>query len=115
MGAKWEVDTLAARMLAHALSNAQLPADHATAGIANAAGFAALDLQGARMVCLSHFSAEPQTQARYLCRRLRRRWPDLHIVLALWNAPPALLEEADHGSLGADAVVTSIDEAVMHF
>jgi predicted PurR-regulated permease PerM len=115
LGAKWEVDTLAARMLAHALSNAQLPADHATAGIANAAGFAALDLQGARMVCLSHFSAEPQTQARYLCRRLRRRWPDLHIVLALWNAPPALLEEADHGALGADAVVTSIDEAVMHF
>jgi len=44
-----------------------------------------------------------------------RRWPDLHIVLALWNAPPALLEEADHGALGADAVVTSIDEAVMHF
>lgn len=115
MGAKWEVDTLAARMLAHALSNAELCADHAAAGIANAAGFAALDLQGARMVCLSHFSAEPQTQARYLCRRLRRRWPDLHIVLALWNAPPALLEQADHGVLGADAVVTSIDEAVMHF
>ena len=114
MGAKWEVDTLAARMLAHALSDAGLSADHVAAGVANAAEFAALDLQGAQTVCLSHFSAEPQTQARYLCRRLRRRWPDLHIVLALWNAPPALLEQADHAALGANAVVTSIDEALMH-
>jgi hypothetical protein len=73
------------------------------------AGFATLDPR-APAWCLSHFSAEPQTQARFV--RAWRRWPDLHIVLAL-NAP-ALLEEADHGAL-ADAVVTSIDEAAMHF
>ncbi len=113
IGGKWEVDTLAARMLAHALGLAGVAADHRAAGVSQADFFATLDLQGATTVCLSHFSREPQTQVRYLCRRLRRRWPDLHIVLALWNAPAALLEGAGHKALGADAVATSIDETVM--
>ena len=113
IGGKWEVDTLAARMLAHALSFTGVSAEHRAAGVSNADFFATLDLQGATTVCLSHFSPEPQTQVRYLCRRLRRRWPDLHIVLALWNAPAALLDEAGYRALGADAVATSIDEAVM--
>ena len=113
IGGKWEVDTLAARMLAHALSLAGVTAEHRAAGVSNADSLTTLDLRGATTVCLSHFSPEPQTQVRYLCRRLRRRWPDLHIVLGLWNAPAALLDEAGYSALGADAVATSIDEAVM--
>lgn len=113
IGGKWELDTLAARMLEHALSLAGVSAEHRAAGVSNADFFATLDLQGATIVCLSHFSPEPQTQVRYLCRRLRRRWPDLHIVLALWNAPAALLDEAGYKALGADAVATSINESVM--
>ncbi len=113
VGGKWEVDTLAARMLAHALSLADAPASHRDTAAAQPDAVAQLDLLGARIVCLSFFSPEPQTAARYLCRRLRRRWPDLHIVLALWNAPPDLLDDAAARSLGADAVATSIDEAVM--
>lgn len=114
IGAKWEVDTLAARMLVHALEHAGLRAEHRAAGIGQAETFATLDLLGARVVCLSHFSAQPQTQARLLCRRLRRRWPGLHIVLALWNAPADWLKHAEAAELGADALVTSVDEAVMH-
>ena len=113
IGGKWEVDTLAARMLAHALGLAGVTAEHRAAGVSNADLLTTLDLLGATTVCLSHFSPEPQTQVRYLCRRLRRRWPDLHIVLALWNAPVALLDEAGYKALGADAVATSIDETVM--
>jgi predicted PurR-regulated permease PerM len=114
IGAKWEVDALAARMLAHALEHAGHRTEHHAAGIGHAETLAALDLRGARIVCLSQFSAAPQTQARLLCRRLRRRWPALHIVLALWNAPPDWLERADASELGADALVTTVDEAVMH-
>jgi predicted PurR-regulated permease PerM len=113
IGGKWEVDTLAARMLAHALALTGAAADHRAAGITSAEMLSHLDLHGARVVCLSHFSNEPQTQVRYLCRRLRRRWPDLHIVLALWNAPQSLLDEQAYRALGADSVATSIDEAVM--
>lgn len=113
IGGKWAVDTLAARMLAHALCLAGTPAEHRAAAVSTADLFEGLDLRGARIVCLSHFSPEPQTRVRYLCRRLRRRWPKLYIVLALWNAGPELLDEALCKSMGADAVAASIAEAVM--
>ena len=114
IGAKWEVDTLAARMLAHALEHAGHRAEHHAAGIGHAEAWAALDFRGTRIVCLSQFSAAPQTQARLLCRRLRRRWPGLHIVLGLWNVTSEWLEQADASELGADALVTTVDEAVLH-
>ncbi len=113
IGGKWEVDTLAARMLAHSLSLEGQPAEHRPAATMSADYISRLDLADAQTVCLSYFSREPQTQARHFCRRLRRRWPDVKIVLALWNAPAELLGEDACKSLGADAVVTSISEAVV--
>ena len=113
IGGKWEIDTLAARMLAHSLSLAGLPATHRPSSLITADYIDRLDLAGAKTVCLSFFSPEPQSRARTFCRRLRRRWPHLHIVLALWNAPPELLEEAARRDLGADAVVTSLSEALL--
>ncbi|MEO8545227.1 MAG: AI-2E family transporter [Burkholderiaceae bacterium] len=113
IGGKWEIDTLAARMLAHALSLAGLPAAHRPSSLITADYIDRLDLAGAKTVCLSFFSPEPQSRARTLCRRLRRRWPHLHIVLALWNAPPELLDEAARRDLGADAVVTSLSEGLL--
>ncbi|MEO7337195.1 MAG: AI-2E family transporter [Caldimonas sp.] len=113
IGGKWEVDTLAAKMLAHALSLTGRAAEPRTAAPVNAEYLAQLDLRGARAVCISYFSPEPQVQARHFCRRLKRRWPDMKIVLALWNAPAELLGEDAVKSLGADAVVASMSEAVM--
>lgn len=113
LGARWEADALAARMLAHGLALSHIAAEHRAADLSSAQAFSRLDLKGASTVCVSHFSPEPQTRARYLCRHLRRRWPDLHIVLALWNAPAELLDEAAARALGADAVATSFDEALL--
>ena len=113
IGGKWEVDTLAARMLAHSLSLEGQPAEHRAAATVTADYISRLDLAGAQTVCISYFSPEPQVQARHFCRRLRRRWPDVKIVLALWNAPAELLGEDACKSLGADAVVTAISEAVV--
>ncbi|MEO7775509.1 MAG: AI-2E family transporter [Steroidobacteraceae bacterium] len=110
LGGKWEIDTLAARMLSHGLSLSGVAADHRAADIGAADFFSRLDLAGAKVVCLSHFSPEPQTQVRYLCRRLRKRWPDLHIVLSAWNAPPELLDQAACQSLGVDAIAVSYEE-----
>ncbi|MEP7206137.1 MAG: AI-2E family transporter, partial [Casimicrobiaceae bacterium] len=91
LGAKWEMDMLAARMVAHGLTESGIPANAQVADTGAADFVASLDLAGARTVCLSHFSPDPHTRIRYVCRHLRRRWPDLHIVAALWNAPPDLL------------------------
>ena len=113
IGAKWEVDTLAARMLAHALSRENLPAEPRPAATVSADYIARLDLKGAQVVLLSYFSPDPKVPARHFCRRLRRRWPDVHIILGLWNAPAELLGEDACKELGADAVVTSVNEAVI--
>lgn len=113
IGGKWETDTLAARMLAHALSLGGLPATHRPSALMTADYIDRLELADAKTVCLSFFSTEPKASAQTFCRRLRRRWPHLHIVLALWNAPSELLDEAARRELGADAVVTSLSEAMM--
>ncbi len=113
VGGKWEVDTLAARMLAHALSLEHLRAGTRAAGPVTAEHVAGLELANARVVCLSYFSPEPAIAARHFCRRLKRRWPDVKIVLGLWNAPAEMLGEQARQALEADVVVTSIGEAAV--
>ncbi len=112
IGGKWEVDMQAARMLAHGLSLSGIAAEPRAADVSSSDFVGRLDLRGANVVCLSHFSPEPQTQVRYLCRKLRRRWPGLHIVLSAWNAPPELLEVEFARSLGVDDVAISYDETL---
>ncbi|MDM0079806.1 AI-2E family transporter [Variovorax sp. J31P179] len=113
IGGKWEVDTLAARMLAHALSMQGCVALPHGAGAVNADFITGLDLGGVECVCISYFSPDPQVAARHFCRRLKRRWPGTRVVLGLWNAPPELLGEEAIRNLGADGVVTSVGEAVV--
>ena len=113
IGGKWEVDALAARMLAHSLSLNKYPSIHRPAGTVTADYIAGLALDGAQVVCISYLSPEPAVQARHFCRRLKRRWPNVQIVLGLWNAPAELLGEEACKALGADAVVTSIGEAAV--
>ncbi|MBU2288191.1 MAG: AI-2E family transporter, partial [Gammaproteobacteria bacterium] len=112
IGGKWEVDTLAARMLAHALSLEGQAVAYRSAGTVTADYVAGLDLEGVRCVLLSYFSPEPQVQAKHFCRRLRRRWPEVKILLGLWNDPGDASGEEGGKALGADALVTSAGEAV---
>jgi predicted PurR-regulated permease PerM len=115
LGGKWEVDTLAARMLVHGLVLDGVAAQHGASVPSSADGLARLDLGAMRVVCVSWFSPQAQVPARQLCRRLRRRWPQLRIVLVLWSPPPELADDAQGvtQALGADAVATSLEEAVL--
>jgi predicted PurR-regulated permease PerM len=112
IGGKWEIDALGGEMLAHALACEGIAAVSQPAASADANYLAKLDLKGADIVCLSYFTANPAIPARHACRRLRQRWPSLRIVLALWNAPPEALTDELLDKLKADAVVTSVEEAV---
>ncbi|MES2886875.1 MAG: AI-2E family transporter [Pseudomonadota bacterium] len=114
IGARWEVDALAADMLAHALSVERIAARSMPASSVSPENVHSLDLDGIRMVCLSYFSATPQAHIRYVVRRLLRRRPDLKIVVALWNATPALLQPGVEATLGVDAVAHSLAEVVLH-
>ena len=114
LGGKWEVDTLSARMLAHALNLEGTPARHERALVTSADALAQVELKTPLTVCVALFAPEPMPSAKRVCRRVRRRWPHAHIVLCLWNtdegtiADPALAE-----SLGADALACSFVEAVL--
>ncbi|ABE64580.1 putative GAF sensor protein [Nitrobacter hamburgensis X14] len=112
IGGKWEIDAFAGEMLAHALASEGVAAASQSAAGVNADYLAKLDLKGANIVCLSYLTPHPAVPARHACRRLRRRWPNLRIVLALWNAPPELLTDESLSALKADTVVTSVEEAV---
>ena len=114
LGAKWEVDMLAAGMMTHGLEKLGISAQMQVIDAAAADFVAKLDLGSARTICLSHFSPDPRTRIRYLCRHLRQRWPDLHIVGALWNAPSGLLDHGGTMALGLDAIATSFEEVMLH-
>lgn len=112
VGGKWEMDTIAAEMLAHALALEGIPSRTQAASTLGTKKLGELDLGNGDVVCLSYFSANPIVPARQLCRRLRRRWPDLRILLALWDAPADLLDDEALRELGAEGVVVSVDEAI---
>ena len=71
-----------------------------------------LDLTGVEVVCLSYFHPKPEVYARYVCRRLKRRYPTLKIVVGMWSQVSVKGDAGDEvaGSLSADAVASSIDE-----
>ena len=114
IGARWEVDTLAAEMLAHALNAEGMRSAVRPASTVAADHIQSLDLTGVRTACLSSFSTTPEAQIRYIARRLKRRMPELRILVALWNGPSALLSPEAPALLGVDAVARTASEAMAH-
>lgn len=72
-----------------------------------------LELAGVEVLVLSFLHPAPQSYARYACRRLRRRAPNVKLLVGCWNLPSAsepleTLAEA----MGADATEASISTAI---
>ena len=123
IGARNEIDTLSAEMLAHALSSAGCPARAVPALAVTADRIDGLELDGVDTICLCTFSGTPQTHTRFVCRRVRRLLrvqslrqpqapgPALRVVLAAWSAPPELLQAGADAEMGVDAVAVSLAEA----
>lgn len=115
LGARWEIDVLAAQMVAHALQYRGYPTWMATHALL-APVSAELPEDGARpaIVCVSVFGNLPQARIRLIVRRLRRRLPRVRIVAAAWNAGTDLLEADSARKLGVDALVASVRELLLH-
>jgi predicted PurR-regulated permease PerM/GAF domain-containing protein len=106
-------DGAAGSMLSHMLDQRGIGARTAPASAVSPEMIGKLELSGIEVVFISYFHPAPQVYARYICRRLRRRAPDLKVILGCWNLPSeAGSLEALATNLGADAVVTSICDAV---
>lgn len=113
IGGRWAVDALAAEMAAHVLALKGYGSRVLQVGNVSAEHFAQLDLEGISVVCLCYFSPSPTTHARFFVRRLKRRWPHTQIILAAWNHLPDPREPNPVKQIGADALVTSLDELVV--
>ena len=114
VGARWEMDALAADMVAHSLQLQGVPARSASHALTAAVGPEEMaDWGQVQWLVLSTFHAQPQALVRQILRRVRRRYPQLQVVLALWNGGAAVLEEGALARLGADAVATSVPELLL--
>lgn len=114
VGARWEVDALAATAMAHALALGGQDVSHSPHALTPRMQVPQeRSWDEVELLCLSVFTPQPQAQVRQICRRLRRRWPGLRIVLVLWNAPAALLVDNAAAQLGVDAITTSVRELLL--
>jgi predicted PurR-regulated permease PerM len=73
-----------------------------------------LDLTGVAMVCISYLDITGNpAHLRYLLERLKRRAPNLPVLVGLWPVGEKVLTDAAIGrQLGADVYVSSLREAV---
>ena len=108
------LDEAASEMLAQLLAKHGLPArvvPHEAVSRSNVLG---LDVDDVAMVCISYLeiSGAP-AHLRYLLRRLRQRLPDAPMLVGLWPAEDAVLQDAEmRRMIGADYYVSSLRDGV---
>lgn len=112
IGGKWEIDAIAAGMLAHAFGLEGISTQARRVAHVTKSAVARLDLDGVSVVCINYFSGEPDSAVRQFCRRLRQRWPELKIVVVLWTVSPERLASEAGKDIGADEIATSIQETI---
>ena len=64
------------------------------------------------MVCISARAAARRRAGRQLCKRLKKRLPDLKVVVALWMSEPSDKLESRLHDASVDVVVTRLPEAI---
>lgn len=115
LGARWEVDVLAAAMVAHALELRGRAARAPSQAILSTANFELpADCPRPEVICLSVFGTQPQARVRLIVRRLRRRLRDVRIVVAAWNPSAAMFEEGMPRRLDVDAIVADLGSLALH-
>ena len=111
--ARAERDELAGVMLAHLLQQLNCEAQGASAKLDASDLLDLVDRGEAEVVCISVVPPSTVIQARYLCTKLRARFPRLKIIVGLWGATERVADAASRlRDSGADEVVVSLAEAV---
>jgi len=97
------LDEAAARMLAQILSQHGLGARVENAEALSATNVLRLETTGIAIACVSFMDASSIAQMRYQIRRLRRKLPDVKIILGCWIADgePTAINEATKADIVA--------------
>lgn len=72
------------------------------------------DLGEPAVAILSYMNADSLAHARFLVRRVRRRWPKTKVILGFWASPTDDGRQRDPlAATRADRVVTSLEETIL--
>ena len=114
VAARGPLDEAASAMLAQLLAKHGLQARVVGPDAVARGAIGSLDVTGVAMVCVSYLEASGSPSAlRYLMRRLRSQAPDATVLVGVWQADQALLEdERLRAAVGADQYVTTLRDAV---
>ncbi len=111
--ARAERDELAGVMLTHLLHLHGFDARNAAATLEATQQLDLVEKHEADVVCVSVVAPSTVIHARYLCTKLRTRFPRLKIVVGLWSTRDKIAEAIDRlKDSGADEVVDLLDEAM---
>ena len=114
IGARGELDDAAAAILADLLVRGGADTRLLRHDSLRDAVLGEADLGSPEVVTLSYMNSDSLAHARLLVRRLRRRLPDIRVVLCFWTFSPAEMERRDPGTAThADAVAITLEEAIV--
>ena len=108
--ARDEADELAGAILARALPGAQLLSAESLAGET----LEQVGQEGCSTICISAVPPHAASHAAYLTRRLKKRFPEVRVVVALWTSEAVDRIKSRLTAAGVDEVATRLDEAVSH-
>jgi predicted PurR-regulated permease PerM len=111
--ARDEADELVGMMLAQVLLQAGYRATYLSIGSVNDM-LEEVEQGGFRIACVSALPPFAVGQARSLCKRLRAKFPELVIVVGLWNFAGGVLRAQERiGTNCANAVATNLSEGLL--
>jgi predicted PurR-regulated permease PerM len=106
-----EADALVLLMLQHLLEPTRYDVELLHATMLTSEVVSLVEQQGAGIICLGALAPGGLAQTRYLCLRLRARFPDLKIVVGRWGGTGNGEESRDLlRAAGADYVETTLHE-----
>ena len=115
VAARWEVDSKAADMLAHSLQLQSYAAQTwANPLLLQLDSIDQAQWQNVDVVCISIFNPQPSAALRLLCRHIRKRWPNIHIIVVAWNADAAKINTSLFERYGITAVVDNMQALSLH-
>jgi len=109
-----DADELAASMLARLLRSQQVSADVLSPDSLAAETLQQIEKRAYRVVCISAVPPRAGAHAARLVRRLKKAFPELQVVIALWTSESTERVRPRLLAAGADEVLSRISEAASY-
>ncbi|HYG76007.1 MAG TPA: AI-2E family transporter [Planctomycetota bacterium] len=113
VAARDEADGVAARMMTQLLKNEGVNVRALSSDALASELIDRVEEHNARVVCISALPPAALSHARYLCKRLRERYPALRLIIGLWTARTNLERLKERVSCApTDKTVASLTDAL---